>query len=96
MPRAFHRLYLESPAGSGESSGYSTCIKGGKPVSCSWDDVNQGEAYAHTLAAFYKAFPELASNPLVLALKAAAAEHEPEPRLEGEGASQAGRCVPAE
>jgi hypothetical protein len=30
-------LYLESPAGSGQSSGFSACIKGGKDVSCSWD-----------------------------------------------------------
>ena len=59
-------LYLESPAGSGQDSGYSTCIKGGKPVACSWDDVNQGEAYAHTLAAFYKAFPEYSENALYL------------------------------
>jgi hypothetical protein len=27
-------------------------LEGGKPVACEWDDVNQGEAYAHTLAAF--------------------------------------------
>eukprot|EP00966_Prymnesium_polylepis_P167693 3876347-Prymnesium_polylepis.1 len=59
-------LYLESPAGSGDSSGFSTCIKGGKPVRCHWDDVSQGEAYAHTLAAFYRAFPEFKANPLYL------------------------------
>ena len=59
-------LYLESPAGSGESSGFSTCISGGKAVSCEWDDVNQGEAYAHTLQAFFKAFPEYGNNDLYL------------------------------
>ena len=59
-------LYLESPAGSGSSSGFSTCLKRGKVVDCEWDDVSQAEAYAHTLAAFQKAFPELASNDLYL------------------------------
>ena len=59
-------LYLESPAGSGSKSGFSTCNKGGKPVDCVWDDVSQGEAYAHSLAAFKAAFPEFASNPLYL------------------------------
>jgi len=59
-------LYLENPAGSGGKHGYSTCLKGGKPVGCSWDDVSQAEAYAHALAAFYRAFPEFHSNPLYL------------------------------
>lgn len=59
-------LYLESPAGSGQSSGFSSCIKGGKAVACSWDDVSQAEAYAHSLLAFYKAFPEFSSNELYL------------------------------
>ena len=59
-------LYLESPAGSGQRHGYSECIKGGKAVTCHWDDVNQGEAYAHSLAAFQKAFPEFATNDLYL------------------------------
>jgi hypothetical protein len=59
-------LYLESPAGSGQSSGFSACIKGGRDVGCSWDDVSQAEAYAHTLAAFKKAFPEFASNDVYL------------------------------
>lgn len=59
-------LYLESPAGSGDSSGYSECIKGGKAVACSWDDVSQAEAYAHSLAAFKEAFPEYAGNDLYL------------------------------
>ena len=59
-------LYLESPAGSGQSSGFSACIKGGKDVACHWDDVSQGEAYAHALAAFRNAFPELSASPLYL------------------------------
>lgn len=59
-------LYLESPAGSGQSAGYSSCHKGGKQVPCHWDDVSQAEAYAHSLAAFYKAFPEYSKNELYL------------------------------
>lgn len=59
-------LYLESPAGSGSSSGYSTCEKGGKPVECAWTDQSQAEAYAHTLAAFFEEFPEYSSNDLYL------------------------------
>ncbi len=35
-------------------------------MECSWDDVSQAEAYAHSLAAFKKAFPEFASNDLYL------------------------------
>ena len=61
-----HMLYLESPAGSGQSSGYSTCIKGGSQVPCQWDDVSQAEAYAHSLKAFFAAFPEYADNDLYL------------------------------
>jgi carboxypeptidase C (cathepsin A) len=60
-------LYLESPAGSGGPTGFSQCLKGGKPVACSWDDVTQGEAYGHTLLAFFKAYPELAKNDFYLA-----------------------------
>eukprot|EP00041_Stephanoeca_diplocostata_P032674 m.1054590 g.1054590 ORF g.1054590 m.1054590 type:complete len:491 (+) comp24190_c0_seq8:136-1608(+) len=59
-------LYLESPAGSGSSEGFSTCNKGGKATGCAWDDVSQAEAYAHTLAAFYKAFPEFLQNDFYL------------------------------
>jgi len=59
-------LYLESPAGSGSGSGSSSCLKGGDQVPCRWDDVSQAEAYAHSLTAFYKAFPELAANDLYL------------------------------
>lgn len=64
--RVANMLYLESPAGSGQEYGFSQCVKGAKPVSCSWDDVTQAEAYAHTLHAFFKAFPEYASNDLFL------------------------------
>jgi len=60
-------LYLESPAGSGGPTGFSTCLKNGSPVDCSWDDVTQGEAYAHTLLSFFKAFPELSQNEFYLA-----------------------------
>jgi len=61
-------LYLESPAGSGGDygPGYSQCFKGGSKVTCSWNDRNQGEAYAHTLQAFFKAFPAYTSHPLYL------------------------------
>lgn len=61
---------LESPAGSGSSGlgghGSSECRKGGAPVACNWDDGSQAEAYAHTLAAFHKAFPEYATNDFYL------------------------------
>jgi hypothetical protein len=57
-------LYLESPAGSGGSSGFSTCIAKGAPVDCSWNDTSQAEAYAHTLAAFFTSFPEYQDNDL--------------------------------
>lgn len=59
-------LYLESPAGSGSSHGYSECIKAGSAVACHWDDVSQAEAYSHTLQAFKVAFPEFAANSLYL------------------------------
>mmetsp|Transcript_13239 Transcript_13239/g.29964 ORF Transcript_13239/g.29964 Transcript_13239/m.29964 type:complete len:502 (-) Transcript_13239:72-1577(-) len=59
-------LYLESPAGSGDRSGYSSCWKGGKAVDCDWNDTTQAEAYAHSLAAFFKAFPEFVANDLYL------------------------------
>ena len=59
-------LYLESPAGSGGQSGFSTCIQGGKTVDCAWNDTSQAEAYAHTLATFFSEFPEYAANDLYL------------------------------
>lgn len=55
-------LYLDSPAGID----YSECIKNGKAVGCTWNDVNQGEAYAHSLQAFFTDFPEFAKNDLYL------------------------------
>jgi len=64
--RVSNMLYLESPAGSGQQFGYSECIKGGKAVACSWNDENQAEAYAHTLHAFFKSFPEYSNNDLFL------------------------------
>lgn len=64
--RVANMLYLESPAGSGSESGFSVCMKDQKPVDCKWNDANQGEAYAHTLQAFFKGFPEYAHNDLYL------------------------------
>jgi len=47
-------LYLESPAGSSNPIGFSTCLLGGKVQSrCSFNDTTQAEAYAHTLRAFF-------------------------------------------
>ena len=52
-------LYLDSPAGSNDPIGFSTCSENGKVATiCKWNDVTQAEAYAKTLLAFYKAFPE--------------------------------------
>lgn len=65
--RVANMLYLESPAGSGYSQGFSQCIKDGQPTSCTWDDRTQAEAYAHTLQAFFAAFPEFAGNDFYLA-----------------------------
>jgi len=59
-------LYLESPAGSGSKAGFSTCMQAQKVVACSWNDTSQGEAYAHSLAAFQKAYPEFSKNDLYL------------------------------
>jgi len=60
-------LYLESPAGSGDTGGFSQCIAKGKPVACCWNDKTQGVAYGHTLLAFFKAFPELSRSEFYLA-----------------------------
>mmetsp|Transcript_50796 Transcript_50796/g.120696 ORF Transcript_50796/g.120696 Transcript_50796/m.120696 type:complete len:527 (-) Transcript_50796:177-1757(-) len=59
-------LYLESPAGSGGSDGFSQCIQGGKVVACHWNDKTQAEAYSHTLLAFFAGFPEYAKNDFYL------------------------------
>ena len=64
-------LYLESPAGSGGDTGFSTCVRkengSPKPAPCRWDDRNQAEAYARTLTAFFAAFPEFKASELYLA-----------------------------
>ena len=58
-------LYLESPAGSDDPIGFSSCAQGGKTASvCRWNDTSQAEAYGHTLQAFYAAFPEFKTNDL--------------------------------
>ena len=44
---------------------------------CSWDDVSQAEAYAHTLAAFFGAFPEYAGNDLYLTGESYAGQYVP-------------------
>lgn len=78
--RAANMLYLESPAGSGYedwSTGYSSCMQGGQVVSCEWDDVTQGEAYAHTLKAFFSDFPEFAENDLYLVGESYAGQYIP-------------------
>ena len=64
--RVANMLYLEAPAGSGRASGFSMCYQGSQVVDCSWDDVSQAEAYAHTIRAFLTAFPEYAPNDLYL------------------------------
>ena len=64
---AANMLYLESPAGAGGATGFSTCSRGGKIVDCCWDDKTQGVAYGHTLLAFLKSFPELATRDFFLA-----------------------------
>eukprot|EP01065_Artemidia_motanka_P001366 TRINITY_DN10621_c0_g3_i3.p1 TRINITY_DN10621_c0_g3~~TRINITY_DN10621_c0_g3_i3.p1 ORF type:complete len:502 (+),score=160.20 TRINITY_DN10621_c0_g3_i3:68-1507(+) len=71
-------LYLESPAGSGEQDGFSVCLKGGEvQKDCSWDDRSQAEAYAHTLMAFFDAFPEFKSNDLFLTGESYAGQYVP-------------------
>jgi len=65
--RVANMLYLESPAGSGGPYGFSQCISNGTAADCSFDDVSQAEAYAHTLTAFFQAFPEFAQHDLFLA-----------------------------
>eukprot|EP01061_Rhynchopus_euleeides_P016689 TRINITY_DN27_c0_g1_i2.p1 TRINITY_DN27_c0_g1~~TRINITY_DN27_c0_g1_i2.p1 ORF type:complete len:480 (+),score=202.03 TRINITY_DN27_c0_g1_i2:47-1486(+) len=76
--RRAHMLYLESPAGSSDPIGFSMCYeKGVLQRICSWDDKSQAEAYAHTLLAFYKAFPELKSNELYLSGESYAGQYLP-------------------
>ena len=56
----------DDAAGSGGSAGFSTCQTAGAAVPCQWNDTSQAEAYAHTLTAFYKAFPEYGANELYM------------------------------
>lgn len=71
-------LYLESPAGSSNPIGFSTCSIDGKVQSrCSFDDKSQAEAYAHTLRAFFKAFPEYSNNSLYLTGESYAGQYLP-------------------
>ena len=73
-----HMLYLESPAGSSDPIGFSTCSKNGRVEDfCSWNDTSQAEAYAHTLLAFYEAFPEYKSNDLYLTGESYAGQYIP-------------------
>lgn len=75
--RVANMLYLDSPAGSGGAHGYSQCIKAGKPVACKWDDKSQAEAYAHTLLAFYKSFPEFQKHDLYMTGESYAGQYVP-------------------
>merc|ERR1711966_151619 len=72
-------LYLESPAGSsGPLAGVSYCYKNNTIERvCQWDDVTQAAAYAHTLKAFFKAFPEYANNDLYLTGESYAGQYLP-------------------
>jgi len=77
-------LFLESPAGSfltpdaERTSGFSYCLKQGqKQRTCSWNDKTQAVAYAQTLQAFYKAYPEYASHDLYLAGESYAGQYIP-------------------
>merc|ERR1719272_918127 len=71
-------LYLESPAGSNDPIGFSTCTTNGKVQSaCSWNGTSQAEAYAHTLMAFYAKFPAFATNDLYLTGESYAGQYVP-------------------
>ena len=71
-------LYLDSPAGSNDPIGFSTCSEDGKVASvCKWNDVTQAEAYAETLLAFFKAYPEYSKNPLYLTGESYAGQYLP-------------------
>ena len=77
--RRAHMLYLESPAGSSDPIGFSTCYnKEGKlEAICTWNDRSQAEAYAHTLETFFKSFPELKENELYLTGESYAGQYLP-------------------
>lgn len=71
-------LYMDSPAGSNDPLGFSYCTKGGqRAASCSWNDTSQAEAYAHTLVAFLKKFPEYKSHDLFLTGESYAGQYLP-------------------
>ena len=71
-------LYLESPAGSNDPLGFSTCSVDDKVSDqCSWDDKTQAVAYGHTLEAFFKAFPEYKKNALFLTGESYAGQYVP-------------------
>lgn len=77
--RVSNMLYLESPAGSDDPIGFSYCLeKSGKSANtCSWNDVTQAAAYAHTLKAFFVAFPEHAKSDLYLTGESYAGQYLP-------------------
>ena len=76
--RVANMLYLESPAGSDDPLGFSTCSRGGHvALSCSWNDTSQAEAYAHTLASFVTSFPEFKENDLYLTGESYAGQYVP-------------------
>merc|ERR1712232_2967 len=72
-------LYLESPAGANDPIGFSYCLEKSGDIAwkCSWNDVTQAAAYAHTLRAFFDAFPEYAKNDLYLTGESYAGQYLP-------------------
>ena len=70
------------------------CQTAGAAVPCQWNDTSQAEAYAHTLTAFYKAFPEYAANDLYMTGESYAGQYVGAPRgaLHG-GVIHAGRSM---
>ena len=71
-------LYLDAPAGSNDPIGFSTCYEDGKVAQiCKWNDTSQAIAYAHTLMAFYKAFPEFGRSDLYLTGESYAGQYLP-------------------
>jgi hypothetical protein len=81
--RRANMLYLDAPSGSNDPVGFSTCSEsdenGLEKVAsiCRWDDKTQAVAYAHTLLAFYKAFPEFSTNDLYLTGESYAGQYLP-------------------
>ena len=56
------------------------CQTAGAAVPCQWNDTSQAEAYAHTLTAFYKAFPEYGANDLYMTGESYAGQYVGAPR----------------